>query len=167
ANTTASKAETKAEETERFRTALFTIDRQIQSLMYILKPEGNELINYISGSPSSFTFVSNISLWDRDLGYVLVSYEIERDTDNRLNIRTRERLIGHPDEYTTYLLKGLDTAVFQYLYTENINTEMSWHNEFKRKNGTPYAVRLIFKKDRWQGTLNIPIRHFVQSTGIQ
>lgn len=167
ANSSVSKAEIKSEELERLRNAIFIIDRQIQSLNYILKTEGQERINYITGDVSSFTFVSNISLWDRDTGYVLVTYEIERDTDNLLNLKTKERLIGHPDEYSTYLLKGCYMINFQYLYTDNVNTEMTWHNEFKRKNGTPFAVRLTFKKDRWQNTLNIPIKHFVQSTGVQ
>ncbi|MCX8026912.1 MAG: prepilin-type N-terminal cleavage/methylation domain-containing protein [Thermodesulfovibrionales bacterium] len=168
ANSSVSKAEKKTEELERFRTAISLIDRQIQSLIYVLKRQELEQVNYIVGDTSSFTFVSNISLWDRDLGYVLVTYEVERDINNRYNLKTTERLIStNTEEYSTHLLKGLQDIRFEYLFTENITTEMIWHNEFKRKNGTPYAVRLTLKSDIWQGTLNIPIRNFVQSTGIQ
>ena len=164
-NSTIEKAENKAEYLERLRSTLSVIDTQVQSLLYVLKTEGTDRINYLSGDYKSLQFVTNTSLWDRDAGYMLVQYEVRQDRNGKYELYVSERPLNQNDGLTALLLKGLDRITFDYQYTTTASEQFVWQSDFKAKTGTPYSIRLTIVDGPDTYRLEMPVRNFRRIEG--
>ncbi len=159
------KAEIKAEYLERLRSTLSVIDAQVQSILYVLKTEGTERVNYLSGDSKSLQFVSNTSLWDKDAGYMLVSYEVRQDHNGKYGLYISERPLNQNDGLTALLLKGFDRITFDYQYATSATDQLAWHSEFRAKTGTPNSIRLTIIDGAETYRLEMPVRNFRRIEG--
>lgn len=161
------KAEHKTEYLERIKTSLFIINSQLQSLAYVLKQEDNERVNYLKGDSHHIEFVSNTSFLDRYGGFVLVSYTVRQDNQGKYELYASERLLNHDEGVTVLLLKGLDRIHFQYQYGGETEEQMTWHDEFKEKTGTPFSVKVTILEGTRSYSLEIPVRSFKKTEVIR
>ncbi len=164
-NSTIEKAENKAEYLERLRSTLSVIDAQVQSLLYVLKTEGTDRVNYLSGDHNGLQFVTNTSLWDRDAGYMLVHYEVRQDRNGKYELYVSERPLNQNDGLRALLLKGLDRITFDYQYATTASEQLAWHSDFKAKTGTPYSIRLTIVDGQDTYRLEMPVRNFRRTEG--
>ncbi len=162
------KAESKAEQLQRIRSAFFVIDAQVQSILYVLKTEETEKVNYLRGDGHNLQFVSNTSLYDREGGYVLVNYRVLQDNYGKYELHVSERLLNQEQEgRSVLLLKGFDRIYFEYQYAGISEEQMGWHGYFSEKTGTPYVIKMTIIEGTKTYTLLMPVRNFRRIEGIR
>ena len=151
------RGEEKAESMERFRISLRLVDSQLQSgLPLTVKEDGLNRSVFI-GRKNSMTVASNHSLFGGGRGYVIASYRIETDTNDKRALFIRENTIGLDNGREAKLLEGFDDIRFEYYQADGMNNQGEWMEEWTDETKLPRKVRLHLGQGSRRFSLIIPV----------
>lgn len=159
------------ESLERFRVSLRAMDAQIQSNIPLLSAEEKEGKTHpyiFDGKSTVLTFATNYSLTGGPRGYVIVTYEIVTDENQKQNLSARENVVGMSSGREVKLLYGFDKISFEYFVRnateENIFEEGNaqengkWVDEWKEGMVFPEKVRLNLAWGNQSISMIMPLR---------
>jgi type II secretory pathway pseudopilin PulG len=155
---TVNSGERRIDSLERLSASVRIIDSQIQSFNPLTYVEDDEEMYYFEGDGSSMRFPSNHSIWGGEKGYVIVSYSVEEDDDGKLHIAASENVMGKESIRETTLLDSLETANFEYFYTEPLEETGDWVDSWDEKAIIPEKIRLSFLRGSDDFSIIIPLR---------
>lgn len=158
------KGERVVSETERIRSTLLAVDRQVGALIPATHTVDGERVIWFSGDNERCLFVTTSSLWGRRDSFIEVLYSVE-DSEEGFRLREIERLPGEEDGLDMVLLDGLEGAGFTYLSLDE-NGEPVWHERWEEKDRFPEAVAFSISGATFKYDLLIPLRAKT-STGTQ
>lgn len=153
-----SSGEKKMESFERMRASLTIIDSQIQSGIPVTYIEDGDLKYYFKGQRGLLQLSTNYSLWDRQRGYVVVTYRVVSDVSGKKSLYASENIIGIKDKREVKLLDGFDEMYFEYFYKDPIDGKEKWVEEVKYNLYIPEKVRLHIVDGTKRLSINIPVR---------
>ena len=151
--------EKKMESLERFRASLAIIDSQVQSEIPLTYMENGDLRFYFKGQKEFLQFSTNYSLWDRQMGYVLVKYKVVSEDGKKKSLYVSENIIGIKDKRKTKLLDDFDDIYFEYFYKDLTDEKkVEWIKEWKYNVYPPEKVRLNLVNGTKIFSFIIPVR---------
>ncbi len=151
------RGEEKAESMERFRVSLRLVDSQLQSgLPLTIKEDGLNRSVFV-GRRDRMTIASNRSLFRGGRGYVIASYRVESDTNDKRTLFVHETTIGFDNGQETKLLEGFDQIRFEYYQVDDMKGEGQWVEEWADETRFPGKVRLHLGQGTRRFSLIIPV----------
>ncbi|MBI5050013.1 MAG: prepilin-type N-terminal cleavage/methylation domain-containing protein [Nitrospirae bacterium] len=153
-----SSGEKKMESLERMRASLTIIDSQIQSGIPVTYMENGNLKYYFKGQRGLLQLSTNYSLWDRQRGYVVVTYRVVSDIFGKKSLYASENIIGIKDKREVKLLDGFDEIYFEYFHKDPIDGREAWIEEWRDNLYIPEKVRLHIIDGTKRLSINIPVR---------
>jgi len=151
------RGEEKAESMERFRVSLRLLDSQLQSgLPLTIKEDGLNRSVFV-GRRDRMTIASNRSLFRGGRGYVIASYRVESDTNDKRTLFVQETTIGFDKGEETKLLEGFDEIRFEYYQVDDMKGEGRWVEEWTDETRFPGKVKLHLGQGTRRFSLIIPV----------
>lgn len=151
------RGEEKAESMERFRVSLRLLDSQLQSgLPLTIKEDGLNRSVFV-GTRDRMTIASNRSLFRGGRGYVVASYRVESDTNDKRTLFVQETTIGFDKGEETKLLEGFDEIRFEYYQVDDMKGEGQWVEEWTDEARFPGKVKLHLEQGERRFSLIIPV----------
>jgi general secretion pathway protein J len=149
--------EKKIKSLERFRTAWFIINAQIESEVP-LKFEGDVTKrSSFMGDKTSCQFATHYSIWSGYRGYVLVSYRIDHDDTGKKALFASESVIGMNPTREIKLLDALDDISFGYLH-KDIDGEDKLADAWSDEMQAPDKIKINFSSGMKEYSFVIPMR---------
>lgn len=155
---TVSSGEKKMESLQRMRSSLTIIDSQIQSGIPVTYMEEGDLKYYFRGQKGLLQQSTNYSLWDRQRGYVVVTYRVASDDFGKKSLYASENVIGIKDKREVKLLDGFDEIYFEYFYKDQVEGKNKWIEEWTYNLFLPEKVRLHIVDGGKRVSIIIPMR---------
>jgi prepilin-type N-terminal cleavage/methylation domain-containing protein len=106
--------EKKAESLERVRNAITILESQIQSEIPLTYYENAEKKYYFRGGRSYLDLATNYSLWGGEKGYVVVHYQVSRETNGYQTLWVKENIVGQENSRETRMLEQAAEFYFEY-----------------------------------------------------
>lgn len=150
--------EKKIETLERARTSLNIINAQIQSQNPLSREVEGEQKNYFSGNRESLEFATNYSIWDGESGYVLVSYQVVKDSQGKQALSATENKVGLDNKKTLTLLDSFDRLYFEYFFKAPTDEEGQWIDQWTESAFIPEKIKLHMVNGDRDLPLIIPMR---------
>lgn len=135
--------EKKIESLERFRTARFIINSQVESEVPLKFDSDGAQRSSFKGDRKWCQFATNYSIWDGHRGYVLVRYSVDNDDAGRQVLYASENVIGVDNARDVKLLDALDDISFGYFY-KDINGEGKWVENWSDEMQAPDKIKFNF-----------------------
>ncbi|MBF0537047.1 MAG: type II secretion system protein [Nitrospirae bacterium] len=162
------KSEAKIDYLDRTRTSLRIIEAQLQSFIPIMYGELGKETYYFKGQGDNLSFISSVSLWGRQGGIILVTYEIVRDRGSD----TSSLVIQEESAYTketrsTVLLKNFSKISFDFFTKKPEDKEGNWGNSVDNSNNAPLLVSLVAESTNFKIALMVPVRARVPITAVK
>jgi len=151
------RGEEKAESMERFRVSLRLVDSQLQSGLPLAVREDGLNRSVFVGKRDRMTIASNRSLFRGGRGYVIASYRVESDMNNKRTLFVHETTIGLDKGEETKLLEGFDEIRFEYYQVDDMKGEGQWVEEWTDETRFPGKVRLHLGQGTRKLSLIIPV----------
>jgi general secretion pathway protein J len=158
--------EKKIETLERARTSLNLLNAQIQSQNPLTRQVEGEQKNYFSGSRESMQFATNFSIWDGGSGYVIVAYQVEKDSQGKTILTATENKVGLDDKRTLTILDSFDKLYFEYFYKAPTDEEGKWIDDWTESSFVPEKIKLHLVNGDKDLPLIIPMRAGGAGTGL-
>lgn len=143
---------------ERAKASLNLINAQIQSETPLTHTIEGEQKNYFTGNREFLEFATNYSIWDGEKGYVIVSYQVETDSQGKQILSASENRVGVDNKRTLKLLDSFDTLYFEYFYKDPTAEEGQWVEEWSENTLLPEKIKLHLVSGGKDLSLIIPMR---------
>ncbi|OPY79402.1 MAG: general secretion pathway protein J [Syntrophorhabdus sp. PtaU1.Bin058] len=152
------KGERKTEVLERLTVSCTIIDAQIQSAIPVNVAAAGENPYVLRGTRDSVRFASSYSLLGGQKGYVVVSYRVDTDTNNRHALYAQENVRGIGNGKEIKLLEGFDDIRFEYCLGKKADGREEWTEEWLYDMKFPLKIRVhLLRGDRIISMI-VPIR---------
>jgi general secretion pathway protein J len=143
---------------ERARASLNLINAQIQSETPLTHTIEGQQQNYFTGTRDHLEFASNYSIWDGEKGYVIVSYQVETDSQGKQTLSATENKVGVDNKRTLTLLESFDNLFFEYFFKDPTAEEGQWVEEWSESSAIPEKIKLHLVTGKKDLSLIIPLR---------
>jgi general secretion pathway protein J len=143
---------------ERMRTSLGVVDAQIQSLMPLTYTDNAEKKQYFGGGKDSLQFATSYSIWSGQEGYVVVRYEVQRDTSGKELLKATEKVIGMDKKRETTLFQSFDSIFFDYFSKDAADSSGKWNDTWTDDTKIPEKIRLHLVTGQGEFSLIIPVQ---------
>lgn len=157
------KGEQKTEALERLTVSCTIIDAQIQSAVPLNIAGSAENRYIIEGTQDIVRFASNYSLFGGQRGYVVVTYRVETDRDNKHTLYVQENIRGFESGRETKLLEGFDDIRFEYFLRRTTDGPEEWTADLQKSTSFPLKVRVCLARGDRKVVMIIPMK----ARGIQ
>lgn len=151
--------EKRIETLERMRVSLNTLDAQIQSQIPITYvDEDGSTKYYFKGEATEMVFTTNYSLWNGQMGYVLVHYSVVPDGFGKQSLMISENTVGMAAAREAKLFESYDRISFEYFYKAPTDEQGSWVQQWSDDADIPEKVRMSLVRGTEDLSMIIPMR---------
>ncbi|MBF0317680.1 MAG: type II secretion system protein [Nitrospirae bacterium] len=160
------KSETRIEYLDRTRTSLRIIESQLQSFIPLKYGEvGKDGVYYFKGQEDSMSFVSSVSLWGRQGGIILVTYEVVRDRGNDTSsLVIQEESAYSGERRSTVLLKNFKEISFNFFTKKPADKDGDWGRSVENSDNVPLLISLFAESTNFKIELMVPVRARASAT---
>ncbi|KJU85936.1 protein GspJ2 [Candidatus Magnetobacterium bavaricum] len=154
------KSESKIDSLDRTRTSLRIVESQLQSFIPLQYGEvGKNGVYYFKGQEDGLSFVSSVSLWGRQGGIILVTYEVVRDRgSDTSSLVIKEESAYSGETRSTVLLKNFKEISFNFFTKKPTDKEGDWGKSVDNSDNVPLSISLFAESTNFKIELMVPVR---------
>lgn len=153
------KGESRIDSLDRTRMSLRIIEAQLQSFIPLMYGEPAKGVYYFKGQGESMSFVSSVSLWGRQGGIILVTYEVVRDRGgDTSSLVIHEESAYSGETRSTVLLQNFKEISFNFFTKKPTDTEGDWGKSVEDSDTVPLLVSLFAQSGSFKTELMVPVR---------
>ncbi|HMK65783.1 MAG TPA: hypothetical protein VK564_08295, partial [Thermodesulfobacteriota bacterium] len=97
-------------------------------------------------------------IWDGESGYVMVAYQVEKDSQGKTILTATENKVGLSDKKTLTILDSFGRLYFEYFYKAPTDEEGKWVENWTESSFVPEKIKLHLINGDKDLPLIIPMR---------